>query len=79
MTLTIIVVAAFGLPILLYGISLLSGTSMTSSLGSSFDEQWPPMTDEEFLERFDADMPRDIALGVRRMVSEQRFIEDLGA
>ncbi|MDC0262173.1 hypothetical protein OAK47_03015 [Planctomycetaceae bacterium] len=56
-----------------------------------FDEQWPSIDDDEFLRRCAADTPPQIALGVRRIVSEQlsipyqqiypeqNFIDDLKA
>lgn len=58
---------------------------------NDFESRFPPITDEEFLARCTPGTNPDIALKVRRIVSEQldvpyeqihpsaRFVEDLGA
>lgn len=60
-------------------------------VSTEFDKQWPPISDEEFLERCPEGSSRDVALKVRKIVSdtlfipydqvypEQRFVEDLKA
>ena len=38
---------------------------------SDFERRWPPINDDEFIRRCSPDVDRDIALRVRRIVSEQ--------
>ncbi|MCA9176141.1 MAG: hypothetical protein KDB14_16760 [Planctomycetales bacterium] len=57
----------------------------------SFDQQWPPISDEEFLRRCSVGTNPRVALGVRRIIAEQlcvpysqvypeqSFVNDLGA
>lgn len=56
-----------------------------------FEEKWPAIDDDEFVRRCPTGTPREIALGVRRIVAThlnlpyehlqpgQRFLDDLGA
>lgn len=57
---------------------------------AKFNERFPPITDDEFVQRCGPDVKRDVALRVRRIVSEQlgmayervspeqSFVHDLG-
>ena len=87
-----ILMAAFGIPILMYLLTLFQEhCELFPVTNDAFDQQWPPIDDEEFLRHCPEDTPRHIALGVRKIVSkqlsipydqiypEQRFIEDLKA
>ena len=66
--------------------------SWLESLGSSeISSKYPPISDDEFMARCDPRTSRDVALGVRRVISESlgvpyesiypehRIVEDLGA
>jgi len=58
---------------------------------TKFNERFPPISDDEFMARCPAGTNRDVALKVRRIVSDQlgfeygriypssRFVDDLGA
>ena len=59
--------------------------------GSAFDQRFPPISDDEFVARCGPGTDRDVALKVRRIVSDQlsieyerihpsqSFVDDLGA
>jgi len=66
--------------------------SWLESLGSSeISSEYPPISDDEFMAKCDPGTSRDVALGVRRVISESlgvpyesiypehRLVEDLGA
>ena len=45
--------------------------SVSSTMSSSFNERWPPLSDDEFLARCSPGTTRETALRVRRIISEQ--------
>ncbi len=45
--------------------------SVSSTMSSSFNERWPPISDDEFLARCSPGTTRETALRVRRIISEQ--------
>lgn len=45
--------------------------SWDSSMGAAFDKKFPPIDDDEFIRRCHQGVNRDIALRVRRIISEQ--------
>ncbi|MEO1614766.1 MAG: hypothetical protein AAFV88_02890 [Planctomycetota bacterium] len=57
---------------------------------TKFNRRWPPISDDEFVARCPPGTGRDVALRVRRVISEQlgipydqiypeqRFVDDLG-
>lgn len=83
--------AAFGIPILMYLLTLFQEhCELFPVANDAFDQQWPPISDEEFLELCGPETDPRIALKVREIFSQisgvdeqqiypdQRLMDDLG-
>jgi hypothetical protein len=89
---TVLFVSGAALVLLYAGSLFLSALDKNQNRKSNanFDRQFPSISDDEFLARCRAGTDREVALKVRRIVSEQfgieydriypssRFVEDLG-
>ena len=69
--------AAFAIPILMYLLTLFQEhCELFPATNDAFDQEWPPISDEEFLELCGPETDPKIALKVREILSKVSGIEE---